>query len=205
MPAGAPAGEGRGGKALVALALAALFLAAGIAVAASTGGENTGSRERTSSSPPERERTATRERPSSPSADATPPPAPAPAEQPAEKTPATTKSRAALIAQNDAAYDATRGDPAGQIAPLREAVEGLCTDPSDINCAFALFNLAQAYRLAGRPADAIPLLERRLEISDNQVPVVRQELAAAQAAAGVAPSGGSGNGKGKGKGKGKDD
>lgn len=78
-------------------------------------------------------------------------------------------------------------------------MEGLCTDPSDINCAFALFNLAQAYRLAGRPADAIPLLERRLEISDNQVPVVRQELAAAQAAAGVAPSGGAGTAKARGR------
>ena len=129
------------------------------------------------------------------------------AETPAKSPPATTKSRAALIAQNDAARNATRSDPAGQIAPLEEAVEGLCTNESDLNCAFALYNLAQALRFAGRPEEAIPLLERRLRISDNQVGTVRQELAAAQQAAGAAPTGaapsGDGGGKSKANGKGK--
>lgn len=103
---------------------------------------------------------------------------------PAESAPVPpTKSRAALIAQNDRAYRATRRDPAGQVAPLQEAVGGLCVTETDLNCAFALFNLAQALRLSGRPAEAIPLLERRLRVSDNQVGAVRKELAAARAAA----------------------
>ena len=56
-------------------------------------------------------------------------------------------------------------------------------EPSDLNYAYALFNLGNALRLAGRPEEAIPILEQRLEIP-NQTGKVRRELAAARAAAG---------------------
>jgi serine/threonine-protein kinase len=62
-------------------------------------------------------------------------------------------------------------------------VESFPDGTSDINYAYALFNLGQALRLAGRPEEAIPILEQRLQIPD-QVATVRQELAAARAAAG---------------------
>ncbi len=203
-----PGRDGRGAKALVALALVALLVGLGVAVAGSGGGDKPSSQAKRASTSTQK-RTTPAKRTTSSSSSAAPAPA-APAETQAakpSKAPAAapaTKSRSALIAQNNRAFSATRGDPAGQVAPLQEAVDGLCTDESDVNCAFALFNLAQALRLSGRAGEAIPLLERRLSISDNQVGAVRQELAAAQQAAGsgggAAPAGGSGKG-GKGKGK----
>ena len=72
------------------------------------------------------------------------------------------------------------GDPAAAIPFLRRAV---AANSGDLTYAYALFNLARALRLAGRPAEAIPLLERRLRIP-NQIPVVQRELAAARRAAG---------------------
>jgi tRNA A-37 threonylcarbamoyl transferase component Bud32 len=52
----------------------------------------------------------------------------------------------------------------------------------DINYAYALFSLGSALRLAGRPDEAIPVLEARLEIP-NQTETVRNELSLARQAA----------------------
>jgi serine/threonine protein kinase len=65
---------------------------------------------------------------------------------------------------------------------LEEAVRTFPPGTTDLNYAYALFNLGNALRLSGRPEDAIPVLERRLQIP-NQTGVVRRELAAAQRAA----------------------
>ena len=65
---------------------------------------------------------------------------------------------------------------------LEEAVASFPEGTDDINYAFALFNLGQALRQAGRPEEAIPVLRRRLEIP-NQTATVRQELNAAIAEA----------------------
>ena len=54
---------------------------------------------------------------------------------------------------------------------------------TDLTYAYALFNLGHALRLAGRPEEAIPVLEQRLEIP-NQTGAVRRELEAAIAATG---------------------
>ena len=62
-------------------------------------------------------------------------------------------------------------------------MQNLPPGTEDLNYAYALFNLGQALRLAGRPEDAIPVLEARLEIP-NQTETVEQELALAQDAAG---------------------
>src|SRR5262245_34353264 len=48
------------------------------------------------------------------------------------------------------------------ISVLQQAVQACGNSVSDLTCAYATFNLARALRLAGRPGEAIPLLERRL-------------------------------------------
>ena len=213
-----PHRDGVGAKALTAFAVVvALLIGVGVALAAS-GGDDAGAGAETqasaSSTAKKAQSTPTKSAAEPPVASTTTPPAPAPtptagSSQSAPTPGPATKSKAQLSRQNDAARRATRGDPAGQIAPLQESVAGLCVDESDLRCAFALFNLAQALRLAGRPGEAIPLLERRLSISDNQVPAVEQELAAARAAAGGddsdSSSDGSGSGGENGKAKGKKD
>ena len=66
------------------------------------------------------------------------------------------------------------------VAVLRRAVASFPKGTSDLNYAYALYNLGHALRLAGRPEKAIPILEERLQIP-NQAATVRQELAAARA------------------------
>jgi serine/threonine-protein kinase len=58
---------------------------------------------------------------------------------------------------------------------LQEAVNSFPEGTTDVNYAYALFNLGKALRLAGRPDEAIPVLERRLEIP-NQTETVQREL-----------------------------
>ncbi len=198
--------RGPAGPVLAAIALLALVLGVGAALLAGGGNgagttTSTSTKASTAKATTKPKRTTTGAK-SSTSA-ATPAPAPAPASTQstsAASTPAATsgKSRAQLIAQNNAAYRATAGDPAGQVPLLQEAQQGICSTAQDVQCAFALFNLAHALRLSDRPAEAIPLLERRLSFSDNQVGAVQAELAAARAAAGTSPAAGS-SGPDKGK------
>jgi len=65
---------------------------------------------------------------------------------------------------------------------LRRAIAGAPKGSGDLTYAYALYNLGRSLRLAGKPAEAIPYLQRRLGI-DNQREVVAHELAAARAAA----------------------
>jgi serine/threonine protein kinase len=66
---------------------------------------------------------------------------------------------------------------------LEEAVRAFPPGTEDLDYAYALFNLGNALRLSGRAGEAIPVLERRLEIP-NQTGVVRRELDAARRQAG---------------------
>jgi tetratricopeptide (TPR) repeat protein len=66
---------------------------------------------------------------------------------------------------------------------LQRAVDSFPPGTTDLNYAYALFNLGQALRLAGRPDEAVPILEQRLGIP-NQTGAVRRELALARRAAG---------------------
>ena len=106
----------------------------------------------------------------------------------ARSTPSSTASEAATLnAQGKALLD--RGSYAQAIDVLNRAVQAgrstSCANPPSRACldnfAYPLFNLAQAYRLSGQPAQAIPLLQERLQIAD-QTAVVQQELEAAQQA-----------------------
>jgi eukaryotic-like serine/threonine-protein kinase len=65
------------------------------------------------------------------------------------------------------------------IPVLEEAIRAFPPGTTDLDYAYALFNLGNALRLSGRPEEAVPVLERRLEIP-NQTGAVRRELAAAR-------------------------
>jgi serine/threonine-protein kinase len=65
---------------------------------------------------------------------------------------------------------------------LERAVESFPEGTTDLDYAYALYNLGNALRLSGQPEDAIPILKQRLEIPD-QVSTVQRELAAARAEA----------------------
>jgi serine/threonine protein kinase len=122
---------------------------------------------------------------------------------PAEPAPAT---GAELDAQGKALIDQGRYEEA--IPILRRAVASLADSGDRLTYGYALFNLAHALRLSGRPEEAIPLLEERLTIPD-QIDVVEAELEAALEDAGLeednsGPGSGS-QGKAKGQEKKEDD
>jgi serine/threonine-protein kinase len=73
------------------------------------------------------------------------------------------------------------------IAPLQRAVDGACGPGAGLTCAYALFNLGRSLRVAGRPAEAIPILQRRLQFADQRA-AVQAELDQARRAAGVVPA-----------------
>ena len=76
-----------------------------------------------------------------------------------------------------------RGQPEAAVPILERAVSAFPEGSSDLNYAYALFNLGQALRLSGRSEAAIPVLEERATI-DNQRETVLAELAAAREEAG---------------------
>jgi eukaryotic-like serine/threonine-protein kinase len=75
------------------------------------------------------------------------------------------------------------GDYEAAVPVLEEAVAAFPAGTEELDYAYTLFNLGNALRLSGRPEEAIPILERRLEIP-NQEGAVREELSAAEAEAG---------------------
>ena len=74
------------------------------------------------------------------------------------------------------------GQAEAAVPVLERAVNEFPEGTSDINYAYALFNLGQALRLSGRPDEAIPILEQRLQFN-NQRGEVQAELAKARQAA----------------------
>lgn len=84
------------------------------------------------------------------------------------------------VTLNNDGYELIQKGRYGAAIPILERAVASLEGSGLIDYAYALFNLGNAYRLAGRPADAIPVLERRLEIP-NQLGVVRAELARARA------------------------
>jgi serine/threonine protein kinase len=80
------------------------------------------------------------------------------------------------------------GEYEAAVPVLEEAVRSFPEGTEDLNYAYALFNLGNALRLSGRPEDAIPVLEQRLQIP-NQTGTVQKELEAARAEAGTGQEG----------------
>jgi tetratricopeptide (TPR) repeat protein len=78
-----------------------------------------------------------------------------------------------------------QGDYAGAVPMLQEAVKLFPPDSTDIHHAYALFNLGKSLREVGRPSEAIPYLEKRLQWSDQRDTVQRElDLARQQAGQG---------------------
>jgi tetratricopeptide (TPR) repeat protein len=130
------------------------------------------------------------ETPQAAPAPAEPEPA-APAEEPAEEAPAEEPSATeepssaptdggALNDQGFALMQQGRYDEA--IPILQRAVDSYPAGTTDLTYAYALFNLGRSLRLAGRAAEAVPVLEQRLQIP-NQRGVVKRELELARRAA----------------------
>jgi tetratricopeptide (TPR) repeat protein len=118
-------------------------------------------------------------------APATPAPAPAPEEEQPEATEQQAGSGPATGARlNDQGFQLMSEGRYDEAIPiLQRAVNSFPAGTTDLNYAYALFNLGQALRLAGRPDEAIPILEQRLEIP-NQTGTVRRELELARRDAG---------------------
>jgi eukaryotic-like serine/threonine-protein kinase len=165
-------------------ALAAIFaaLAVGAFLVVSGGGDNGG----TSNSPAKKASGPSKSRPASastapattPTTAGAPPVAAGPSSTPAVPADATGAQL------NDEGYSLIQQGRYDEAIPvLRRAVASFPSGTTDINYAYALFNLGNALRLAGKPQAAIPILERRLQIPD-QTDVVQRELDAARAAAG---------------------
>jgi serine/threonine-protein kinase len=76
-----------------------------------------------------------------------------------------------------------QGNYDGAVPVLQQAVKSFPPGSSDVNYAYALFNLGKSLRLAGRPDEAIPVLEQRLKIP-NQTETVQRELDLAKQQAG---------------------
>jgi serine/threonine-protein kinase len=172
---------------LVLAALCIVALGAVVAVVVSSGGsdpkpkgvvaENTA----TERSQPDRQRTASTATSSQPTRTTTTTTATGPAQQPAATTPAQGGDAAALNSLGFGLMNDGRHREA--VTVLRRAVRACGDDPQNLTCAYAMYNLGRSLRLAGRPAEAIPVLERRLQNPDQRA-TVQAELDRARAAAG---------------------
>ena len=100
---------------------------------------------------------------------------------PQPKGKGTLEEAQALQAEGYSALQA--GDYKNAVKLSKQSVEAFPPGTTDVQYAYALFNLGQALRLAGKPEQAIPVLEARLQIP-NQTATVEEELAAARADAG---------------------
>ncbi len=157
------------------LALVAAALLVGGIVALSSGGDDRPSAPAKHAKRPQRQH-ASRKKPSSPAPKAKP----KPAAPPPVETPATPTDAAGLNDQGFRLMSQGRYDEA--VPVLRKAVAAFPGGSTDLTYAYALFNLGKALRLSGKPAEAIPILERRMRIP-NQTDTVKRELEAARRAA----------------------
>jgi eukaryotic-like serine/threonine-protein kinase len=162
-----------------AIALAAIFIALAIATIAgamlSGGDDEDPSQSAADRQPAEPAKPGKKK--DEPKADKAPkeetPAAPAPQE---EQSSSGSYDPARGAALNDEGFILmNQGDYDGAIAKLQEAVDSFPPGTDDINYAYALFNLGKSLRLAGRPDEAIPILEQRLQIP-NQTETVKAEL-----------------------------
>jgi eukaryotic-like serine/threonine-protein kinase len=157
------------GRAAAVAALLAAVAAAVLVVADDSPEQRGGGADRSVASSNREESKAT----SGQEAEEPPPPAPT----------ATGADPASGGSLNEEGYELIQAGLYEEAVPvLEEAVNAFPADTTDVDYAYALYNLGSALRLSGRPEDAIPVLEQRLEIP-NQTEVVQRELAAARRAA----------------------
>jgi hypothetical protein len=176
-PAARPGRARRGGPNVTAIVLALIFIAlaaATIVGAVLSGGDDSSPKATQtpaqSSEPKQSKKADKPKKAKKPKKNEQAAAAPAPAPAPAGGDPA----RGAEL--NDQGFMLmNQGNYDGAIPLLQEAVASFPEGTSDLTYAYALFNLGKALRLAGRPDEAIPVLERRLQIP-NQTETVQNEL-----------------------------
>src|SRR3954469_9209658 len=161
----------------VLVAAAIIGLLAGAAIAAIIGGSS-------DSPSTQAKRTTPKSRP----ARSTPQPAQtqtqaAPAQSTSTPAPTAGKSKSQLM--SDGHTQLTQGDYNGAIDTLRQATKD-CPVSQTNPCAYALYDLGVALTRAGRPQEAISVLEQRLQNPDQRG-AVEKALRDAQKAAGVKP------------------
>jgi serine/threonine-protein kinase len=177
----------RPGMLALILAIAFIALAAAAIVGAISGGDDNSSSQGAKPTPaaPKNTDTAKKKEPakkkqSEPKQEE--PAAAAPAAPAQEEQKSYDPARgAALNSQGFALMN--RGDYDGAIPILQQAVDSFPPGTSDLNYAYALFNLGKSLRLAGRADEAVPILEQRLKIP-NQTETVQHELDLAKQQAG---------------------
>src|SRR5206468_12812654 len=89
------------------------------------------------------------------------------------------------------------GNYAAAIGDLQGAVQACGNSTAVDPCAYAMYDLADALVRSGRPQEAIPVLQTRLQRFDNQNGTVNALLRRAEQEAGGG-AGGPGEGHGKG-------
>jgi len=164
------------------LGVAGAAIAAVVLAVALAGGGGGGDGERASATTPKKSPSSTTtKQPAATDAEqpaASPPPAPPP------PPPAASAGSGTASQLNDQGYDLLKGgNPAGAVPLLTRSVEKFraAGANSNVNYHFALFNLAEALVATGQPADAIPLLQERLQRSDDRPQVVQAMLDKAEA------------------------
>jgi serine/threonine-protein kinase len=157
----------------VAGIVAVLLVIAGAVAALSNGGDDKGTAAVT---PPAKKTTTAKKK--SPTTSSQTTPATSSQTTPSSTTPAASGDPAQMQAQAHALINQGNYDQA--IALDKQIV---AQGPgSGLTYAYALYDLGHALRLAGRPQEAIPVLEQRMKI-DNQRDVVQAELDRAKAEA----------------------
>ncbi|HEU4656464.1 MAG TPA: tetratricopeptide repeat protein, partial [Capillimicrobium sp.] len=198
--AAAPAREHRRRSGWIPVALlAVLALLVGGGAALLTGGDDGSPDRRAAKQQPTQAAKQRKERKQEASSQSAEPAAAAPAETTAPETTPTTQQPAATdeLPPGQAKKAQTSTDPsvllasghdallAGDyetaIADLQRAIQGCPVSTTD-PCAYAYYDLGRALRLAGRPQEAIPILETRLQNPD-QAETVQAELDQARAEA----------------------
>jgi eukaryotic-like serine/threonine-protein kinase len=189
---GLPPSSGRGGSrgsrfgaVLAVLLVAGLGVAGGLALLGSGSGGGDSPKKQAKASRDRAGKSDTADAGTS-SADASP--TPVVEDQSASSPPPTSSS--SLSSGDGAGLNAEGFDLINQgryseaVPILRRAVASYPEGSTDLNYAYALYNLGNALRLSGHPDEAIPILERRLEIP-NQRSTVAAELERARAEAGT--------------------
>jgi serine/threonine-protein kinase len=113
-----------------------------------------------------------------------PQPAAPPVAEPAPSEPVTAADPARGAQLNSQGFALMqRGDHAGAVPILQQAVASWPEDSTEIEYAYALYNLGKSLNRSGRSAEAIPYLEKRLRW-DDQRETVQAELDLARRNAG---------------------
>ena len=194
--AAAPKRAKRRWPGMAALAALAVVAGAAIAIAAGTGGKGAGDGATTTNHASTAAHSTSKPK-SQPKTQATQPQAttqapaqttqPAPTAQSTQTPPPAQAKSDDPVALNDQGFALIgQGNAAGAVAPLQRSVEAFRAQgrKGDIGYAYALYNLGNALRLSGHPAEAIPFLQERLQVSNYKRGVVKKELKTAQQQAG---------------------